>query len=872
MTSKIIIKPLTTEKAFEHFSIILKTGERHLSVRKAVVTGISNQLSRLSDKTDFKESASHLHKLLNKLTHDEINDIVETLTHIYLKQREYLKGGDEEIEVNRHRYRIWVDSQRPQTGIEEVILQWLGNDKYPIVQQVAMQAKVKFASALDQEEEKRIAEILEQRGCSKAQSDTHLDTPLTGQARRFPLDGIVAAVATIFAKPYRPVIRNVLPEALEQNKSRRDAMSFVLRSWRDDTNKEKQIANNLKLGTTSNRLGFGLHLAENPLWLVSGLLTPVGIVAVSLNTLHQQISRLSEVIDRNPPPPPQPTLSPLPDDGGISVLPGAIVKDMDSANFDMGKFTVEFSSNGTPDDHLSIPNQGKNPGEIGVEGNNVTYGGENIGHFEGSEGTKSLVVSFNDKSTQEAVQALLRNIKYKNVSEKPVIGSRTVKFQLSDGGENGTSKSLTKVINVTTENQAPALKVPDAKTVKENANLTISGISISDPDSQKLTITLSVINGILTVKPDVAKGLTAKNISNNKTKTVTLTGTIEQIENTLADPKSITYQGDKDFSGEDSLTVTVNDNGKAVPGVSAKSLVWPPKAFHSKTEKQNISITVTPLKALPSITVPDGKMVKENTNLPISGISISDPNSQNLLVTLEVSRGTLSVKNNMAKGLTAKDITENGKKTVTLKGTIAQINKTLADPNAIIYRGDKDFNGKDSLSVTVNNGGKKPSSKSISITVTHLNQPPVISESEALSTDSGISITNEEAVNLINIYLQAKEKIFGLTYDRQLAASLFTSEAYKQRIINLEGGSLEWLKQHNNYYRYGFRKAKFIGNFYATGEQVKIDVHIFEKLTYYEAGKPPVPKTNDQDYRFTLKQENGTWKIADIQPLNVDGE
>ena len=872
MTSNSIAELITTQKIFENFSNILQVSKTNSVAHKAVVIGISKQLRRFCEKTrrDFKEFSLHLQALLAKLTREEVEEIIKILTEIYLQQRASLEGGNEEIKINGRSYRIWIDSERPQTDIEQVILQWLGNEKYPIAQQAAIEAKLNFASELDQAEAEYIRKIQERNGLSTDNLHHDLNQPVTVKPRSFALDKIIANVATIFVKPYRPVIGNVLPEAWEQNKSRRNVMSFVLGRWRENPN--TSIANNLQLGILSNRLRWGLLLAENRPLLAGVSLVLVGIVAVNLNNLSQYISNLPpQPITPQETPSPGNSASPATDNTGILVLPGVNVSDMDSANFNTGKLTVNFIPNATPDDRLFIRDRGKNQGEIGIDGNNITYGGIAIGSFQGGDGTVPLTVTFNDKSTPEAAQALMRSILYKNISNNPIVGSRTVQFQLNDGGENGTSKAIAQSINVTTENQAPLLTVPNNKTVKENTNLTIAGISISDSDSQNLTVTLGVTNGILTVKTDVAQGLIANNISGNQTKTVTLKGTVSQIKTTLANTAAVTYLGDRDFSGNDSLTVTANDGGEITTGMPKKSLVWPPEALRAKTDKKSLNITVTPINAPPVVTVPDRTTAKENTNLIISGISISDPDTQNLTVTMSVTNGILTVKADVVQGLTANQISGNKTKTVTLKGTIAQINATLAHAGGVIYRGNKDFSGNDSLNITVNDSGKKPESKTIKIAVNPLNKPPQLTVTEVVTVGQN-TITQPEAVNLINTYLQAKARIFAPPFDLQLADSLLTGKAYEDRISGPEGGSVNDLQRNNAYYQYGVREAKFLGNFSVAGELVQIDVHIYEELTYYESGKPPSSTTNDKNYRVILQQKNGTWKIAELKRQNADGE
>ena len=106
-------------------------------------------------------------------------------------------------------------------------------------------------------------------------------------------------------------------------------------------------------------------------------------------------------------------------DPATIIAPGATLTDVDSTNFDGGTLTGAFTANGTADDRLEIRNQGSGAGQIGVSGNNVSYGGTIIGTFAGGVGLTALVVTFNASATAAAVEALLRNVTYRNVSDDP---------------------------------------------------------------------------------------------------------------------------------------------------------------------------------------------------------------------------------------------------------------------------------------------------------------------------------------------------------------------------------------------------------------------------------------------------------------------
>ena len=165
------------------------------------------------------------------------------------------------------------------------------------------------------------------------------------------------------------------------------------------------------------------------------------------------------------------------------------VNDVDSANFDTGTLTVDYSVGGTPDDRLEIRNEGTGPGQIGVSGSNVTFGGTTIGTFTGGSGTTPLVVTLNANATPAAVQALVRNVTFRNVSDSPSTAARTTRFVLTDG-DGGTSAPATRAIAVTAVNDAPVLAGIEAGALAyaENAAATAitSTLTAADLDSATL--------------------------------------------------------------------------------------------------------------------------------------------------------------------------------------------------------------------------------------------------------------------------------------------------------------------------------------------------------------------------------------------------
>ncbi|MEA5580397.1 ARC6/PARC6 family protein [Nodularia harveyana UHCC-0300] len=150
------------------------------------------------------------------------------------------------------------------------------------------------------------------------------------------------------------------------------------------------------------------------------------------------------------------------------------------------------------------------------------------------------------------------------------------------------------------------------------------------------------------------------------------------------------------------------------------------------------------------------------------------------------------------------------------------------------------------------------STPSASISESSIPSSNVINNNLSANTSS---LSKLEAVNVINRYLIAKQRIFGPEFDRELAATVATGKVYKD--IVRPGGRIDSLRQDNAYWKYGFQKAEPLAYFSHNGNYAEINVKISEELFYYENDRLKENKTNIQDYIFILKLEDGTWKIAD---------
>lgn len=111
----------------------------------------------------------------------------------------------------------------------------------------------------------------------------------------------------------------------------------------------------------------------------------------------------------------------------------------------------------------------------------------------------------------------------------------------------------------------------------------------------------------------------------------------------------------------------------------------------------------------PNITAPATVTAYEDVDLPITTVNIGDGGSVVLTFTLTVNHGTLTL------GSTANLIVSgNGTASVTLTGTTADLNAALA---TLVYRGNPNYGGPDTLSLAANDGFGSGLSTSTAITV-----------------------------------------------------------------------------------------------------------------------------------------------------------
>ena len=281
-----------------------------------------------------------------------------------------------------------------------------------------------------------------------------------------------------------------------------------------------------------------------------------------------------------------------------------------------------------------------------------------------------------------------------------------------DDGNAGTDTG-TLDITVDPVNDAPVNTVPGGQTVDENIAITITGISTTDVDGNLATTQLTVNNGTVTV--DLSGGATVSAGANGSAD-LTLSGTEAQINAALA---TVSYQGDENFNGNDTLTIISTDSDGT-----------------PLSDTDTVAITVDPVNDAPVNTVPGDQTVDEDVATAITGISTTDVDGNLATTQLTVDNGTITV--DLSGGATV-SAGSNGSADLTLSGTEAEINAALA---TVSYQGDANFNGTDTLTIVSTDSDSTPLSDAdaIAITVNPINDAPVAGD-DISTTDPDVPVT-----------------------------------------------------------------------------------------------------------------------------------
>ena len=255
------------------------------------------------------------------------------------------------------------------------------------------------------------------------------------------------------------------------------------------------------------------------------------------------------------------------------------------------------------------------------------------------------------------------------------------KFQVADDQGAFSTDAYDMVVNVDPVNDAPVIAAPtDIQKVDEDQSLTFAGanlISVSDPEDDNQTVTLSVTENTGTLTLATIDGLTFGEGDGTEDASMTFSGSLADINAAL---DGLIYAPADDYNGLVNLSIGSDDG-------------------NNETDNQAVVIDVDAKNDAPIVSLPAAPEVDEDTPLTFAGdslISISDRDDDAQEVTIAITDGTFALS--QTDGLTFDDNgdgTTTG--TMTFTGSLEDINAALL--NAVFTPNDN-FNGEATLTVT----------------------------------------------------------------------------------------------------------------------------------------------------------------------------
>lgn len=167
------------------------------------------------------------------------------------------------------------------------------------------------------------------------------------------------------------------------------------------------------------------------------------------------------------------------------------------------------------------------------------------------------VLTLSGQASEADYQAMLDSVTFANAGDNPTnfgaSTSRTISFAVFDGLIY--SDPATATVNVADTNDGPVNVTGGAVATSEDAaSVAVTGLSVSDPDSASLTVTLSVGRGTLTLASTA--GLSFGTGDGTADATMTFSGTAAAINAALG---GLSYTPTANVNGADTLTITTDD-------------------------------------------------------------------------------------------------------------------------------------------------------------------------------------------------------------------------------------------------------------------------------------------------------------------------
>jgi len=128
------------------------------------------------------------------------------------------------------------------------------------------------------------------------------------------------------------------------------------------------------------------------------------------------------------------------------------------------------------------------------------------------------------------------------------------------------------------------------------------------------------------------------------------------------------------------------------------------------------------------------------------------------------------------------------------------------------------------------------------------------------------SFTQDQAIDIIGRWLDAKAQVFGRDYNSQILSEFLTGERYSKALE-----SVSTLQQQNAYYEYPSNGVEALGDISINSDRATLNAVITEDVKFYVNGNLNNRYTTfgpkRTSYRIEFKLDNGIWKIEKIDKI-----
>lgn len=131
--------------------------------------------------------------------------------------------------------------------------------------------------------------------------------------------------------------------------------------------------------------------------------------------------------------------------------------------------------------------------------------------------------------------------------------------------------------------------------------------------------------------------------------------------------------------------------------------------------------------------------------------------------------------------------------------------------------------------------------------------------------DKPEEITQQEAVALVNRWLEAKKIMNSPPYNRSVVSEITAGTQYENAI-----GTISWLQENNAQYEYHFQEIQSIDSFYSDNSRAEIQLTISEDLSLYVAGRKDLANSGIKKtvVVYSLQFVNDGWKITSSRVIS----